>query len=191
MKKVVTVGIGGRSFVIDEDAYQKLERYLAKFRQKTGEGSEAADIMDDLEQRIAELFYDELSKSVEVVNISVVNRVIAQLGMPDGTAADDSADFANDSASAGLNQTVVKRLYRDPDNRIIEGVCSGVSYYVNIDMVLIRVIFAISLFLGGLGFWAYIIFWIIAPQAMTASQKCEMRGLPVTAENLRKFSSFK
>ena len=49
MKKVVTVGIGGRSFVIDEDAYQKLERYLAKFRQKTGEGSEAADIMDDLE----------------------------------------------------------------------------------------------------------------------------------------------
>lgn len=191
MKKVVTVGIGGRSFVIDEDAYQKLERYLAKFRQKTGEGSEAADIMDDLEQRIAELFYDELSKSVEVVNISVVNRVIAQLGMPDGTAADDSADFANDSASAGLNQTVVKRLYRDPDNRIIGGVCSGLSYYVNIDMVLIRVIFAISLFLGGLGFWAYIIFWIIAPQAMTASQKCEMRGLPVTAENLRKFSSLK
>ena len=191
MKKVVTVGIGGRSFVIDEDAYQKLERYLAKFRQKTGEGREAADIMDDLEQRIAELFYDELSKSVEVVNISVVNRVIAQLGMPDGTAADDSADFANDSASAGLNQTVVKRLYRDPDNRIIGGVCSGLSYYVNIDMVLIRVIFAISLFLGGLGFWAYIIFWIIAPQAMTASQKCEMRGLPVTAENLRKFSSFK
>ena len=191
MKKVVTVGIGGRSFVIDEDAYQKLERYLAKFRQKTGEGSEAADIMDDLEQRIAELFYDELSKSVEVVNISVVNRVIAQLGMPDGTAADDSADFANQSASAGLNQTVVKRLYRDPDNRIIGGVCSGLSYYVNIDMVLIRVIFAISLFLGGLGFWAYIIFWIIAPQAMTASQKCEMRGLPVTAENLRKFSSFK
>ena len=191
MKKVVTVGIGGRSFVNDEDAYQKLERYLAKFRQKTGEGSEAADIMDDLEQRIAELFYDELSKSVEVVNISVVNRVIAQLGMPDGTAADDSADFANDSASAGLNQTVVKRLYRDPDNRIIGGVCSGLSYYVNIDMVLIRVIFAISLFLGGLGFWAYIIFWIIAPQAMTASQKCEMRGLPVTAENLRKFSSFK
>lgn len=191
MKKVVTVGIGGRSFVIDEDAYQKLERYLAKFRQKTGEGSEAADIMDDLEQRIAELFYDELSKSVEVVNISVVNRVIAQLGMPDGTAADDSADFANDSASTGLNQTVVKRLYRDPDNRIIGGVCSGLSYYVNIDMVLIRVIFAISLFLGGLGFWAYIIFWIIAPQAMTASQKCEMRGLPVTAENLRKFSSFK
>ncbi|GAB1375157.1 MAG: PspC domain-containing protein [Bacteroidales bacterium] len=191
MKKVVTVGIGGRSFVIDEDAYQKLERYLAKFRQKTGEGSEAADIMDDLEQRIAELFYEELSKSVEVVNISIVNRVISQLGMPDGTSADDQADFANDSASAGLNQTAVKRLYRDPDNRVIGGVCSGLSYYLNIDMVLIRVLFAISLFVGGLGFWAYIIFWIIAPQAMTASQKCEMRGLPVTAENLRKFSSFK
>ncbi|MDD2491630.1 MAG: PspC domain-containing protein [Bacteroidales bacterium] len=191
MKKVVTVGIGGRSFVIDEDAYQKLERYLARFRQKTGEGSEAVDIMEDLEQRIAELFYEELSTKGEVVNISMVNRVISQLGMPDGTAAEDSSDFGSESAQDGGNQTAHKRLYRDPDNRVIGGVCSGLGHYLNIDMVLIRVVFAVSLFLGGLGFWAYIIFWIVAPQAMTAAQKCEMRGLAVTAENLRKVSSYK
>jgi phage shock protein PspC (stress-responsive transcriptional regulator) len=191
MKKVVTVGIGGRSFVIDEDAYQKLERYLAKFRQKTGEGSEAADIMEDLEQRIAELFYEELSGKGEVVSISMVNRVIDQLGMPDGSPAED---FGEGNSNATFNTppfAATKRLYRDPDNRIIGGVCSGLGHYLNIDMVIIRVIFAISLFMGGLGFWAYIIFWIVAPQAMTASQKCEMRGIPVTAENLRKFSSYK
>ncbi|OJV22228.1 MAG: hypothetical protein BGO30_10965 [Bacteroidetes bacterium 41-46] len=191
MKKVVTVGIGGRSFVIDEDAYQKLERYLAKFRQKTGEGSEAADIMEDLEQRIAELFYEELSGKGEVVSISMVNRVIDQLGMPDGSPAED---FSEGNSNATVNTppfAATKRLYRDPDNRVIGGVCSGLGHYLNIDMVIIRVIFAISLFMGGLGFWAYIIFWIVAPQAMTASQKCEMRGIPVTAENLRKFSSYK
>lgn len=191
MKKVVTVGIGGRSFVIDEDAYQKLERYLAKFRQKTGEGSEAADIMEDLEQRIAELFYEELSGKGEVVSISMVNRVIDQLGMPDGSPAED---FSEGNSNATVNMppfAATKRLYRDPDNRVIGGVCSGLGHYLNIDMVIIRVIFAISLFMGGLGFWAYIIFWIVAPQAMTASQKCEMRGIPVTAENLRKFSSYK
>ena len=191
MKKVVTVGIGGRSFVIDEDAYQKLERYLAKFRQKTGEGSEAADIMEDLEQRIAELFSEELSGKGEVVSISMVNRVIDQLGMPDGSPAED---FSEGNSNATVNTppfAATKRLYRDPDNRVIGGVCSGLGHYLNIDMVIIRVIFAISLFMGGLGFWAYIIFWIVAPQAMTASQKCEMRGIPVTAENLRKFSSYK
>ncbi|MDX9782732.1 MAG: PspC domain-containing protein [Bacteroidales bacterium] len=191
MKKVVTVGIGGRSFVIDEDAYQKLERYLGKFRQKTGNGNEAADIMEDLEQRIAELFYEELSGKGEVVNISSVNKVITQLGMPDGSPADDSADFTSEPSPAGVNLNVSKRLYRDPDNRVIGGVCSGLGHYLNIDMIIIRVIFGISLFMGGLGFWAYIIFWIVAPQAMTAAQKCEMRGIPVTAENLRKFSSYK
>ncbi len=191
MKKVVTVGIGGRSFVIDEDAYQKLERYLDKFRQKTGNGNEAADIMEDLEQRIAELFYEELSGKGEVVNISSVNKVISQLGMPDGSPVDESSDYSSEPSATAANQTVVKRLYRDPDNRVIGGVCSGLGHYLNIDMIIIRVIFGISLFMGGLGFWAYIIFWIIAPQAMTAAQKCEMRGIPVTAENLRKVSSYK
>jgi len=191
MKKVVTVGIGGRSFVIDEDAYQKLERYLDKFRQKTGNGNEAADIMEDLEQRIAELFYDELSGKGEVVNIASVNKVISQLGMPDGSPVDESSDFTSEPAAATSNQTVVKRLYRDPDNRVVGGVCSGLGHYLNIDMIIIRVIFGVSLFMGGLGFWAYIIFWIVAPQAMTAAQKCEMRGIPVTAENLRKVSSYK
>lgn len=191
MKKVVTVGIGGRSFVIDEDAYQKLERYLNKFREKTGNGNEAADIMEDLEQRIAELFYEDLSGKGEVVNISSVNKVISQLGMPDGSPADESAESSSEPSPAGVNLNVSKRLYRDPDNRIIGGVCSGLGHYLNIDMIIIRVIFGISLFMGGLGFWAYIIFWIVAPQAMTAAQKCEMRGIPVTAENLRKFSSYK
>lgn len=191
MKKVVTVGIGGRSFVIDEDAYQKLERYLDKFRQKTGNGNEAADIMEDLEQRIAELFYEELSGKGEVVNISSVNKVISQLGMPDGSPVDESSDYSSEPSATAANQTVVKRLYRDPDNRVIGGVCSGLGHYLNIDMIIIRVIFGVSLFMGGLGFWAYIIFWIVAPQAMTAAQKCEMRGIPVTAENLRKVSSYK
>jgi phage shock protein PspC (stress-responsive transcriptional regulator) len=121
----------------------------------------------------------------------MVNRVIDQLGMPDGSPAED---FSEGNSNATVNTppfAATKRLYRDPDNRVIGGVCSGLGHYLNIDMVIIRVIFAISLFMGGLGFWAYIIFWIVAPQAMTASQKCEMRGIPVTAENLRKFSSYK
>ena len=67
MKKVVNVGIGGRSFVIDEDAYQKLEKYLEKFRERTKMGVQTGDVMEDLEQRIAELGSVSLRTGEEVV----------------------------------------------------------------------------------------------------------------------------
>ncbi len=186
MKKVLNVGIGGRSFVIDEDAYQQLEKYLDKFRDKIGMAVQTKDVMEDLEQRIAELFSESLKSEQEVVNLSLVSKVISQLGMPDGSPADD--DF---NSFETANMVVTKRLYRDPDSRVIGGVCSGLAYYLNVDVVLVRVLFCIAFMLGGVGFWGYIIFWIVTPLANTASKKCEMRGLPVTAENLRKFSIYK
>ena len=189
MKKVVNVGIGGRSFVIDEDAYQKLEKYLEKFRERTKMGVQTGDVMEDLEQRIAELFSESLRTGQEVVNLTLVNRIIAQLGMPDGEAADE--DFTSKKETTYSTGYAVKRLYRDPDNKSLGGVCSGLALYMNLDISLVRVLFFISLFMGGIGFWAYIIFWLVAPLATTATQKCEMRGIPVTAENLKKYSIYK
>jgi phage shock protein PspC (stress-responsive transcriptional regulator) len=190
MKKVVNVGIGGRSFVIDEDAYQKLDKYLEKFRERTKMGVQTGDVMEDLEQRIAELFSESIKTGQEVINLSLVNRIIAQLGMPDGEAAED--DFSSSKKETTYSTGyAVKRLYRDPDNKSLGGVCSGLALYLNVDIALVRVLFFISLFMGGVGFWAYIIFWIVAPLATTATQKCEMRGIPVTAENLRKYSNYK
>lgn len=191
MKKVVNVGIGGRTFVIDEDAYQKLDQYLVRFREKTGLGFETGDIMDDLEQRIAELFTEALGSRGDVVNITIVNKIISQLGMPDGGTMDENFTSAGATSAEANTQPLAKKLFRDPDNKIIGGVCSGFALYLNLDVTLMRIIFILMLFMGGIGFWAYIIFWIIAPAAFTAAQKCEMRGIPVTAENLRKFSTIK
>lgn len=89
MKKVVNVGIGGTSFVIDEDAYQRLDKYLERFREKTRMGVQTKDVMEDLEQRIAELFSESLRSEQEVVNLALVNKVISQLGMPDGGPVED------------------------------------------------------------------------------------------------------
>jgi phage shock protein PspC (stress-responsive transcriptional regulator) len=188
MKKVVNVGIGGTSFVIDEDAYQRLDKYLERFREKTRMGVQTKDVMEDLEQRIAELFSESLRSEQEVVNLALVNKVISQLGMPDGGPVED--DFGT-FGQEPVNPVVTKRLYRDPDSRVFGGVCGGLAYYLNVDVVLMRVLFFIAIMMGGVGFWGYIIFWIVTPVANTASQKCEMRGLPVTAENLRKYSSYK
>ena len=187
MKKVINAGIGGRSFVIDEDAYFRLDRYLDRFRERTGMGAQAKDVMEDIEQRISELFTESLRSDQEVVNLALVNKVIAQLGMPDGNPEDD--DFAATVDQA--ENPPSKKLYRDPDSRIIGGVCGGLSYYLNIDPVLVRVLFFVSIFLGGMGFWLYIILWLVVPNADNAAKKCEMRGLKATAENLRKYSIYK
>ncbi len=187
MKKVVTVGIGGKSFVMDDDAYQKLSLYLAKFRAQTQMGVQSSDVMEDLEERISELFTEALGSRFQVVNITMVNNIVAQLGMPDGSPMEDSFEPAGEPTS----HSTVRKLYRNPDDKTIGGVCSGLALYLNLDVILVRVLFVLALFLGGGGFWAYIIIWIVAPKADTAAKKCEMRGIPVTAENLRKFSSYR
>ena len=70
---------------------------------------------------------------------------------------------------------------------MLGGVCSGLALYLDIDVVVVRVLFLIALICGTAGFWIYVIIWIVAPEARTAAEKCEMRGLPVTAENMRRF----
>ncbi|MDR1757122.1 MAG: PspC domain-containing protein [Culturomica sp.] len=186
MKKVLNVGIGGRSFIVDEDAYQRLDLYLANFRRKVQMGVQTKEVMDDLETRIAELFQEQLGVRQEVVNLELVQKVISQLGMPDGSPEED-APYAN---PAGENNTGVRKLYRDPDHRVLGGVCSGLAAYCRIDTLLVRVLFVVFCIIGGLAFWVYIIFWIVAPLAVTPAQKCEMRGIPPTAENMRKYSHY-
>lgn len=181
MKTVINLSIGGVGFTIDEDAYKKLECYLDEFKSKTGSDSQSKEIMDEVEERIAELFTEATSGKQNVVTIFMVDKVISRIGMPDESAPD--GEFKKGNSSKGP-----RKFYLDPDDRKIGGVCSGLAAYFNIDVVILRVIFVVALFCGSVGFWAYVIFWIIAPKATTAVQKCEMRGIQPTAENIKKYS---
>ncbi|MFA6677813.1 MAG: PspC domain-containing protein [Bacteroidales bacterium] len=184
MKKVISVGLGGRSFTIDEDAYDKLNSYLEMFRKKLGKDSNNHEIMEDIENRVSELFSENLSFSQQVVDIALVNKVISVLGLPDGSNPENEfyVDYDN---------RPVRKLYRDSDHRVLGGVCSGLAYYLDADILVIRIITIILIMLGSIGFWVYLIIWFIVPVAYTAVEKCEMRGIPVTAENIRKFSNYK
>ena len=184
MKKVLNVGIGGRSFVIDEDAYQVLDNYLKKFRSRVQMGIDTKEVMNDLEDRIADIFVEKVP-SGNVVSIEIVNSVIERLGMPDGEAF-----HFEGQASSVSEEKPVKKFYRDPDSKAIGGICAGLAHYLDADVVLIRLLFVLATVLSvSLGFWFYVIVWFVVPMAKTATQKCEMRGLPVTIENLRKFSN--
>ncbi len=188
MKKTISAAIGGRNFILDEDAYNSLSNYLESFKAGLG-GNDKTEVMDELEMRIADLFTEKL-KGREVVDITMANEVISQLGMPNWSAANLNGN-SSESYSEAEATTATKRFYRDGENQMIGGVCSGLAIYFNIDVVLVRVIFAVALLMGTAGFWVYIVFWLIAPVARTAAQKCELRGIPATAENIRRFSSNK
>ena len=179
MKKVVNAGIGGKSFVVDEDAYARLDSYLILFKSRLGADS-SAEVMSDLEGRIAELFSAEIGSGQRVVDLQLVEKVISQLGMPDGSPMPGAEPYASEEKPQ-------RRLYRDTDDRRIAGVCSGLAAYFDVDVVLIRVLMLVALVAGSAGFWIYVILWIAVPKALTSAQKCEMRGLAPTAENLAKF----
>lgn len=191
MKKVINAGIGGKSFTLDEDAYLKMEAYLKSFSKQLDKSIESAEVMEEVEGRIADLLTEFLSSSYrDVVSISTVEKVISRIGLPDG-----STEFHTDTSSEGHSTTsassVSKRFFRDTDQKIIGGVCSGLAAYFDIDVTLVRILAIILLFFATAGFWAYIVIWIVVPQATNAVQKCQMHGVPATAENIKLYSNTK
>ncbi|MCH7514557.1 MAG: PspC domain-containing protein [Bacteroidetes bacterium] len=79
----------------------------------------------------------------------------------------------------------MKKMYRDPDDRVLGGVASGVAAYFGTDVTLIRVLFVISIFIGfGTGLLVYVILWIILPEATGVTDKVQMKGEPVTLKNI-------
>ena len=218
MKEVMNIGIGGKSFVVETSAYEILRDYLELFSSKIKPG-ESSEVMEDIESRIAELCSENISAYKNVVTESIVVKIVTQLGLPNGEsyrpfqgaaagAAKGAAGAATGAASASSGtsgaysgaagaaygtgaeeQRVPKKLFRDSDDKMIGGVCSGLGFYLGADPVLVRVLFLIALLFGTLGFWVYLIIWIVAPLAVNPVQKCEMRGLAPTAENLGKFSN--
>ncbi len=200
MKKTINVAIGGCSFTIDEDAYKTLEDYLDRFQGALDQNISNKDVMDELEGRIADLLKERL-RGREVVDMTMAQQVVGQLGYPQGykEAEARSAGAAGTEGNAQKDneeyhysgtdgERPARKLFRDPDGKKIGGVCSGLALFLGIDVTLVRVLFIIAFICGSAGFWIYIVILIAAPEARTAAEKCELRGIPVTAENIRRFT---
>ncbi len=190
MKKTVSAAIGSTNFIIDEDAYARLDSYLAAFRAKLHAGADTQEVMTDLENRIAELATAKLGGENRVITLSLIDEIISSIGMPDGTSYHrESQEAASETAKS---EPVIHKFFRDRDHRSIGGVCSGLAAYFNLDVTLVRVAFILLFFLGcTTGFWIYIVLWIIAPCANTPTEKCQLRGIEPTYENLSKFTTSK
>lgn len=193
MKKVLTISIHGAVFQMDEDASIALKSYLealnAHFRHRPG----GPDVIQDIEDRMAELFQDKRANKGQVVTLQEVREVITVLGTPEAIAGYDAdtetpeaAPLNGAAARPPQYRKPMKRLYRDPDRRALGGVCAGLSAYLNVDVVWIRLIFLLGLLVYGTTFLLYLIFWIVTPKAYTAAQKLEMRGEAVNVDNIER-----
>lgn len=182
MKKTVTINISGIIFHIDEDAYDRLNRYMNRLKRHFSKMEGRDEIISDIEGRIAELLLEKMVDNKQVITIDDIEEVVKMMGEP--SEMDEESDYEPEPRPSYRNRP--KRLYRDPDNRMIAGVSSGLAAYLNIDPVWIRVLFVVSLFLSGFGLLAYIVLWIIVPQAITTTEKLEMRGEPVNISNIER-----
>lgn len=176
MKKALQISIAQTLFVIEEDAYAKLDAYLASIRAHFARTEGSAEIVADIEARVSEQF-QETKKNV--ITLADVEAVIASMGTV--------ADFGEEEPSAQAEPTTgaKKKAYRNPNDKIVAGVCSGLAAYVNVDVLWMRIGFVLfTVVSNGFGILLYLILALIIPEAKTASQKLEMEGSPVTLETM-------
>ncbi|WP_372934285.1 PspC domain-containing protein [Mariniphaga sediminis] len=183
MKKTFTINISGTVFHIEEDAYDVLQKYLVKLKNHFGNEEEGKEILADIEARIAEIFIEKASDDKKVITLDWVEYVIETMGTPE-----DFAEVEGDEEETFSSETKRKRrLYRDPEHRVLGGVCGGLGAYFNMDPVILRIIFAVLFFAtSGAALLAYLVLWIAVPKAVTTAQRLEMRGQEATVKNIEK-----
>lgn len=185
MNKTVTINISGIIFHIEEDAYEKLSKYLSTIKGYFSNTDGGNEIMSDIEARIAEMLQGKVSAIKQVVLMADVDAVIETMGKPEEFAegAETSSNKKEETYYTEA-EPIKKRLFRDPDNKTVGGVCSGIAAYFDVDIVWIRLAMFLLIFFGGLSLWVYIILWIVIPEAKTTAEKLAMRGEKIDINNI-------
>ncbi len=186
MNKIFNINLGGYPFTIDEDAYKHLSQYLETIHNhfRASEGYE--EITTDIESRMAELILEE-SGEKPIVTLRNVETAIAIMGTPEEFGAEPLDETEPVTKTGKSDYKTGKRLFRNPDDEVIGGVCSGIAAYFGVhDPLWIRLLWVILTLSGGFGIPLYIILWIIVPQAESASDRLMMRGENINVSNIGK-----
>ena len=213
MKKNIQINLFGTLYNIDDDAYNLLEQYIDSMRRYFSNQDGGEEIADDIEHRVAELLWQKKQQGMEAVDIDSVKEIISQIGNPqdiDGDAA-DAGSAVTDAEYVEAVETPVneekttekgprRRLYRNPQDKVLGGVCSGLAEYVGrFDVVVWRLAFVVLTLIlapvtdffdlfGGICFvpLIYVILCLIVPEAQTPEDRLRMKGDEVTPENINK-----
>lgn len=200
MKKTYNINLDGRIFTIDDDAYRLLDDYLETLKHAFS-GTDNNEIVTDIEARISEILFIEQEEGRQVVTLKDIEAVITRIGHPEEMI--EEADVVIESGRQGdtiieetVSQTlpppiptapptIKKRLYRDTSHGMIGGVCAGLAEYLNVDVTWVRLITVALCFVSVSTLAvAYVILWIVLPDAQTPLQRMQLTGESPTLQNI-------
>lgn len=200
MNEVKKCSLSGIAFSMDIEAYNELQNYLKALKANYKDSPDGAEIVADIEARIAELILST-QDNTRVVELPLVKNIIAQMGSPEDIAGDEGEEAQQPKHSPTDRNP--RRLYRDMENAKLGGVCSGIAKYFDVDPVWIRAAMFLPLVMScfshiplfgwlgplmgnlfGVFVICYFVMWFAVPVARTARQKLEMNGQPITAQTI-------
>ena len=169
MKRTININFQGQLVTIEETAYHLLNQYIQSLKDYFKLETDGSEIVNDIENRIAELFGNRLKHGIACITDEDVTSIINTIGRPeefdidyeDEENANAPKEFARSIESEmppPPNLEPKKSLYRNVNDKIIGGVCSGIANYLKLDPVFVRLLFVL---LFSLLFWVYIILWIV------------------------------
>lgn len=187
MTEVEKVSIGGYAFTLEAEAYAVVRQYLDELDAFYAQQEGGTEVMEGFEERMAELLYEKCADD-GVASVAEIRKIIDILGKPTAIASESGPDAVQACADAGKEKKSEKKdrrkLYRDPTNRQVAGVCSGLAAFFKCDVVLIRSIaiglFLLTVFPSGNGRTmlvmpiTYLVLWLAMPEARTVRQRWEM-----------------
>ncbi len=184
MNPTLNANLAGFALHFDEQAYRQLKAYLDSVRQHLGNTLGRDEIIQDVEARLVEIFQSRLDGKRDVIGKEDVDYAIEILGKPEAFSLGEE-----DQSTISNSDQIVKpskRIFRDPDNKALGGVCGGLGAYFGIDPVWIRLAFVALTLLPLGGILVYIIMWIVVPMAKTTADKLQMRGEAVNLSTIER-----
>lgn len=199
MQRIVQINIAGRIVPIEEDAYLILKEYLNSLERQF-KGDDGKEIVGDIENRIAELFADRLQGGAPAIDRADAQKVIDTLGAAGDLHDGPKQSSSQSSGGYSFNSTAPPfgarpnsypyshdRLLRDPFDKVLGGVCSGIAHYFDIDPIIVRLVMVVLFLTFGIGFIAYLIAWIVIPAARTREELFNMNNVnPINFHDITK-----
>ena len=199
MKKNISVNIFGTLYPIDEDAYELLQKYNDNMRRYYSQREGGDEIADDVEHRVAELLSELRANGTEAITIEHIKEIIDRIGDPQAMDDGDSENtetgqnVKNNAYGNPVNQNINetpevapsnRKLFRDPEDKIVGGVMSGISHYFGLNEPLLLRLAMVLLLIASLTTFGiiYLVAWILIPEAITPEDRLRMYGKPVSAK---------
>ena len=187
MNKTIIININSIVFHIEEDAYEILRNYMIDIKRHFSNTPDSAEILQDIENRIAEMFSERIKSGCkEVITTQDVHEIINQMGKVSDFESVDNDMEGNHLAQESFKIRYEKKLMRNPDDKVFGGVCSGLAYYFGTESKWIRILFVFCFLFAGTGILLYVVLWAVMPLAVNRADRMVLRGEEPNLHNFKK-----